>query len=233
MLCILTIRLLLAYSFGSDLGGIANPQLEVQFRQHSLEPARMPTGFYPHTHFHSWCCEVTVELFRFLRVLQSPLSKFSSVGIHKRNLLEARVVVTSYNDHLRLLSPEPVGGFSTTNFTRASEPTLSWNHFTQYKKAPTFAVGCDCTHHQPSEKERLYESRKVYRHGRSSGHHLRRRDGCWWQADHGRLVGDQSSHDCRVRPRITWPAVAHLRGRNFGCLVARSAETPGRPTGGL
>src|SRR5260370_2902566 len=83
MLCILTIRLLLAYSFGSDLGGIANPQLEVQFRQQSLEPARMPTGFYPHTHFHSWCCEVTVELFRFLRVLQSPLSKFSSVGIHK------------------------------------------------------------------------------------------------------------------------------------------------------
>src|SRR5713101_4779145 len=104
MRCILAIRLLLAYSFGSDLGGIANPQLEVQFRQQSLEPARMPTGFYPHTHFHSWCCEVTVELFRFLRVLQSPLSKFSSVGIHKRNLLEARVVVTSYNDHLRLLS---------------------------------------------------------------------------------------------------------------------------------
>src|SRR5216684_47219 len=130
MLCILAIRLLLAYSFGSDLGGIANPQLEVQFRQQSLEPARMPTGFYPHTHFHSWCCEVTVELFRFLRVLQSPLSKFSSVGIHKRNLLEARVVVTSYNDHLRLLSPEPVGWFSTTNFTRASEPTLSWNHCT-------------------------------------------------------------------------------------------------------
>src|SRR5260370_1319931 len=105
MLCILAIRLLLAYSFGSDLGGITNPQLEVQFRQQSLEPARMPTGFYPHTHFHSWCCEVTVELFRFLRVLQSPLSKFSSVGIHKRNLLEARVVVTSYNDHLRLLYP--------------------------------------------------------------------------------------------------------------------------------
>src|SRR5713226_9578321 len=139
MLCILAIRLLLAYSFGSDLGGIANPQLEVQFRQQSLEPARMPTGFYPHTHFHSWCCAVTVELFRFLRVLQSPLSKFSSVGIHKRNLLEARVVVTSYNDHLRLLSPEPVGWFSTTNFTRASEPTLSWNHYTHWPASSDFA----------------------------------------------------------------------------------------------
>src|ERR1017187_1842476 len=51
-------------------------------------------------------------------------------------------------------------------------------HCTQYKKAPTFAIGCDCTHRQPSEKEHLYESRKVYRHGRSSGHHLRCRDGC-------------------------------------------------------
>src|SRR5216684_1433768 len=148
MLCILAIRLLLAYSFGSDLGGIANPQLEVQFRQQSLEPARMPTGFYPHTHFHSWCCEVTVELFRFLRVLQSPLSKFSRVGIHKPNLLEARVVVTSYNDHLRLLSPEPVGWFSTTNFTRASEPNndhyrmrlspeLSANRFCRYRDRGT------------------------------------------------------------------------------------------------
>jgi hypothetical protein len=28
-------------------------------------------------------------------------------------------------------------------------------YFTQYKKAPTFAIGCDCSHRQPSEKERL------------------------------------------------------------------------------
>ena len=28
-------------------------------------------------------------------------------------------------------------------------------------------------------------------------------------------------------------AVPHLRGRNFGCLVTRSAETPHRPAGGL
>ena len=28
-------------------------------------------------------------------------------------------------------------------------------------------------------------------------------------------------------------AVPHLRGRNSGCLVARSAETPRRPAGGL
>src|SRR5713101_6129573 len=107
MLCILTIRLLLAYSFGSDLGGIANPQLEVQFRQHSLEPARMPTGFYPHTHFHSWCCEVTVELFRWLRVLLSTLLMFSMGSIHNRSVLEARVVVAALEVNLRRLAPVP------------------------------------------------------------------------------------------------------------------------------
>jgi hypothetical protein len=42
-------------------------------------------------------------------VLQSPFLKLFRVGIHKRNLLKARVVVCSYNDHVRLLSPEPVG----------------------------------------------------------------------------------------------------------------------------
>src|SRR5258708_38343695 len=123
MLCSLRILLVLAYSLGTDVGGLTNPQREVQSRQQSLEPARMPTGCCPPTPFHSWCCEVTVELFRCLRVLQSPLSKFSSVHLHKRNFLQARAVVTSYNDQLRLLSPEPIGWFSTTNFTRASYPT--------------------------------------------------------------------------------------------------------------
>ena len=34
---------------------------------------------------------------------------------------------------VRLLSPEPVGWLSTTNFTRASEPTLSWNQLHQLR----------------------------------------------------------------------------------------------------
>jgi hypothetical protein len=74
MLCILAIGLLLAYPLGSDLGGIANPQLDVQFPQQSLEPPRMPTGLHPYAHFHSLRCQVTVELFRFLGVRQSSLS---------------------------------------------------------------------------------------------------------------------------------------------------------------
>jgi hypothetical protein len=48
-----------------------------------------------------------VELLRFLRVLQSPFLQSPRFGIHKRNLLEARMVVTTYNPHVRLLSPGP------------------------------------------------------------------------------------------------------------------------------
>src|ERR1700730_7160600 len=99
MLCILAIRLLLAYPPGSDLGSVADPELKLQLRQQSLEPARVPTGFHPHAHQLSLCRQITVELLRFLTVLQSLLSTISRFRIHKRNLLEARVVIASYNDH--------------------------------------------------------------------------------------------------------------------------------------
>src|SRR6266700_945213 len=118
MLCILAIRLLLVYPLGSDLGCVANPQLEVQFRQQSLEPARMSTGFDPNAHLHSLGREIAVELLRFLTVLQSPFLYLSCIGIHKRNLLKGRVVITSYNQHIGSFSPEPLGWFSTTKFTR-------------------------------------------------------------------------------------------------------------------
>jgi len=39
-------------------------------------------------------------------VLQSPLLQFPGLGIYKSNLLKARVIIASYNDHVRLLSPE-------------------------------------------------------------------------------------------------------------------------------
>jgi hypothetical protein len=40
--------------------------------------------------------EIAIKLFGFLTVLESPLLQFPSFGIHKRNLLEARVVITTY-----------------------------------------------------------------------------------------------------------------------------------------
>src|ERR1022692_989015 len=57
---------------------------------------------FSHTHLHALGREIVVELLRFLAVLQSPLSAFASFGIHKSNLLETRMVVTTYNHHLRL-----------------------------------------------------------------------------------------------------------------------------------
>src|SRR5438552_1431771 len=67
----------------------------------------MPTGFHPNPHFFSAHLELTVELLRFLAVPQFPLVPFTTVRIDKRNLLESRVTVTTDNDHVRLLSPEP------------------------------------------------------------------------------------------------------------------------------
>src|SRR5947199_7074943 len=66
-----------------------------------------PTGFHPNPHFFSSHLELAVELLRFLAVPQFPFVPFTTVRIDKRNLLEARVIVTTYNDHVRLLSPEP------------------------------------------------------------------------------------------------------------------------------
>jgi hypothetical protein len=111
---ILAIRLLLADSSSSDVRCISDPQLEVQLRKQSFKPARLSTGFHPHTNLHSLGRELAVERLRFLAVLQSPFLELPSVGIHKRNLLKARVVICSYNDHVRLLSPSPLVGFSTT-----------------------------------------------------------------------------------------------------------------------
>src|SRR4029077_1259596 len=118
MLGILAIRLLLALPLPGDLAGIPDPELEVQFCQHSLEPACLPAGFHPHAHLPSLVRELTVELLCFLAVLESSFLEFSAVRIDKRNLLKARVVIASYNQHIGSLSPEPFGWASTTKFTR-------------------------------------------------------------------------------------------------------------------
>src|SRR6202795_436901 len=91
--------LLLAFPLPTDLGGVSDPQFKVQFCQQSLEPARMSAGFHPHAHLLSLDRELTVELLRYLRVLQSPLLQFPGFGIYKSNLLKGRVVICSYNDH--------------------------------------------------------------------------------------------------------------------------------------
>src|SRR5215831_7849738 len=59
----------------------------------------MPTGFHAHPHLFSLGREVAIKLLRSLAVFQALLSAISGFAIHKRNLLEARVIIGTYNDH--------------------------------------------------------------------------------------------------------------------------------------
>src|SRR6202163_2482966 len=65
----------------------------------------MPAGFHSYTHLHPLCRQITVTFLRSLAVLQSPLLQFPGIGIHKSNLLEARMIVTPYNNHVGSFLP--------------------------------------------------------------------------------------------------------------------------------
>src|SRR5215475_1501140 len=97
----------------------------------------MPTGLHTHTHRDALFPQGTVELLRFFWVLESSLLELSRFRIHVRNLFEARVIIPTYNDHVRLLSPEPVGWLQHHQLYSAGEPTLLWNHFTHRAGWPT------------------------------------------------------------------------------------------------
>src|SRR4051812_43319059 len=85
-------------------------------------------GFHPYT--HPSCLERPVKLLGFIAVSQSPFGGLARVCVHKCNLLKARMIVTTYNQHVRLLSSEPFGWSAPPKFTRPWEPTLLWNHYT-------------------------------------------------------------------------------------------------------
>src|SRR5262249_14433487 len=97
-LCVLAIRLLLAYSLRADLGCVSDPQLKLQFPEQSFKPARMPTRFHPNTYLLLLCRQLRVELFRFLTVSPSALLPFPRFGIYQWDFLKARIVGLLYND---------------------------------------------------------------------------------------------------------------------------------------
>jgi hypothetical protein len=69
----------------------------------------MSGGLHPHAHADSSLLQFSVELLSFtIAVMQLPFPALSSFLIHKSNLLKARVIIYSYNDHVRLLPPEPL-----------------------------------------------------------------------------------------------------------------------------
>src|SRR3954447_9309442 len=88
---------------------------------------------------------------------QASFAQFTCVGIDASNLLEARMIITSYNQHVRLLSSEPFGWFAPPKFTRPWEPTLFMESFQARRHGSTFqslrhrgcdlyeCIFCDCT----------------------------------------------------------------------------------------
>src|SRR5438046_1535819 len=90
----------------------------------------MPTGFHSNPHLFPAHLEFAVEVLCFLAVPQFPLVQFTCVCIYKRHLLEARVIVTTYNDHLSAPFSRALVWLAPPKFTRAWEPTLLWNHYT-------------------------------------------------------------------------------------------------------
>src|SRR5947208_14518222 len=92
----------------------------------------MSAGFHSHTHCYVSLFEFAVELLRFFRVNQASFPELTCLRIYVCNLLEARMIVTTYNQHVRLLSSEPFGWFAPPKFTRAWEPSLLWNHYTHW-----------------------------------------------------------------------------------------------------
>src|SRR5271168_1398335 len=69
----------------------------------------MPGGLHPHAHADSSLLQIAIESFRFsITVVQSPIAALTSFLIQKRDLLKARVIIYAYNQHVWLLSPEPL-----------------------------------------------------------------------------------------------------------------------------
>src|SRR5882724_10403558 len=67
-----------------------------------------PLASHPDPHARSLRPKIAIKLFRFLGMLQPPFLHFPSLGIYKRNLLKARVIICSYNDHCSAPFSEPL-----------------------------------------------------------------------------------------------------------------------------
>ena len=69
------IGLLLAHPLGADFGRIPDPQLELQLVQQTLEPARVPAGFHPHSHGYISLLEFLVKLFGLFAMTEPPFTQ--------------------------------------------------------------------------------------------------------------------------------------------------------------
>ena len=76
----------------------------------------------------AFVANIAIEPLGLFHVLQATLAALARIRVHERNLLEARVVVTTYNQHVRLLSPEPSGGLAITRVYSEVGADIVRNH---------------------------------------------------------------------------------------------------------
>src|ERR1700675_3389080 len=100
------VGLLLPLATGADLRRIPDPHLVPPLHQHPLEPLRLPAASDPHSYGPFQSCIKGPHLLLSL-VTQRPLHHLSGHQVQHRDLLIARMKITAYNFHVRLLSPEP------------------------------------------------------------------------------------------------------------------------------
>src|SRR5215472_8684511 len=126
MLSIPRIGLLLPYHRRANLGRIPYPKLVSQRGQHPLEPLRVTGCFHAHTHR---LFQLSVKLLRLtVVVVQSAFDEFASFRVHHSNLLEARMKITPYNQHTRLLSFRVLVSYALPSLLGlGEEPTLLSN----------------------------------------------------------------------------------------------------------
>src|SRR5215469_9254179 len=66
----------------------------------------MSGRLHPHSHTASYCLQLAIELLCFsIAVTQSPFTAFPGVGIYQCDLLNARVIVHTYNPHIGSFLP--------------------------------------------------------------------------------------------------------------------------------
>jgi len=110
MLRIFPVRLLLAGSLAFDFGRVSDPQLDLQLTQQPLEPACVPAGFHPYSHLLPCARQTTIEALRLFAMSQALFLKLPTLAVHESDLLELRMKIHTYNDHVRLLSPRLLVG---------------------------------------------------------------------------------------------------------------------------
>src|SRR6266481_6264275 len=107
-LSIFAVSLLLLDALRLYLGWIADPHLESQLCQQSLEPAGISGRLHPHSYVDSSQLQISIELLGLpIAVVQSSFAIFAGLLHQKCYLLKARVIIYAYH-HVRLLPPEPL-----------------------------------------------------------------------------------------------------------------------------